>query len=91
MKKFLIEKISYTCEEGGARFRISFWHLLLNLKNNYLLSKLLKWTNKNVRILILKILYFFKKQRKAPGDIIILHMCTKILDSTVLDIWRVTE
>ena len=24
---------SYTCEEGGAHLRISFWHLLMNLKN----------------------------------------------------------
>ena len=24
----------------------SFWHLLMNLKNKYLLEKLLKWANK---------------------------------------------
>ena len=24
---------SYTCEEGGAHLRISFWCLLMNLKN----------------------------------------------------------
>ena len=24
---------SHTCEEGGARLRISLWHLLMNLKN----------------------------------------------------------
>ena len=27
-------KKSHTCEEGGAHLRISFWHLLMNLKNN---------------------------------------------------------
>ena len=37
---------SRTCEEGGAHFRISFWHLLMNLKNKYLLKTLLKWANK---------------------------------------------
>ena len=26
-------KKSHTCEEGGACLRISFWHLLMNLKN----------------------------------------------------------
>ena len=25
-------KKSHTCEEGGAHLRISFWHLLINLK-----------------------------------------------------------
>ena len=28
-------KKSHTCE-GGAHLRISFWHLLMNLKNKYL-------------------------------------------------------
>ena len=37
---------SHTCEEGGAYLTISFWDLLMNLKNNYLLKKLLDWTNK---------------------------------------------
>ena len=36
-------------------------HSLMNLKINYLLEKLLKWTNKNVRILIFTMLYFLKK------------------------------
>ena len=40
-----IEK-SHTCKEGGAQLRISFWHLLMNLKIKYLLKKLLKWANK---------------------------------------------
>ena len=29
---------SHTCEEGRAYLRISAWHLLMNLKNNYLLK-----------------------------------------------------
>ena len=34
---------------------ISIWHLLMNLRNNYLFNKLLMWANKNVRILIFTI------------------------------------
>ena len=30
---FTSNKKSHTCEEGGAHLRISFWHLLMNLKN----------------------------------------------------------
>ena len=37
---------NHTCEEGGANLRISFWHLLTNLKNKYLFKNLLKWANK---------------------------------------------
>ena len=36
-KMLLVEKKSHTCEEGGARLRISVWHILMNLKNNCLL------------------------------------------------------
>ena len=39
-------KKSHKCEEGGANLRISFWHLLMKLKNNYLFKNLLKWANK---------------------------------------------
>ena len=37
---------SHTCEEGGTHFRIPFWDLLMNLKNNYLFKKPLKWANR---------------------------------------------
>ena len=40
---------SHTYEEGGANPRISVWHLLINLKNNYLFKKLLKWANKKCK------------------------------------------
>ena len=64
-------KKSHTCEEGGAHLIISFWNLLMNLKNK-LLKKLLKWANKNKIILIFTMLHFLKKiERKAPVDIII--------------------
>ena len=42
----IILKENCTCEEGGAHLRISFWHLLTNLKNKYLFKKLLKWPNR---------------------------------------------
>ena len=47
-------KKSHTFQEGGAHLRISIWHLLMNLKNNYLLKKLLSRPIKSVRILILQ-------------------------------------
>ena len=36
--KIYIKK-SDTSEEGGTHLRISFWHLLMNMKNKYLLTK----------------------------------------------------
>ena len=45
---YTIQK-SHTCEEGGAHTRIFVWHLLMNLKNNYLSKKLLKWANKECK------------------------------------------
>ena len=44
----LTMKKSHSCEEGGAHLRISAWHLFMNLKNNYLLKKLLKWKKCNI-------------------------------------------
>ena len=48
----------------GVNLRISFWHLLINLKNKLLLKKLLKWTNKNKIILIFTMLHFLKKYKE---------------------------
>ena len=42
-------KKSHTCDEGGTHLRIYVSHLLMNLKNNYLLKKLLKWANKQCK------------------------------------------
>ena len=36
--RFLYFKKLHSCEEGGSQLRISVWHLLINLKNNYLLK-----------------------------------------------------
>ena len=71
-------KKSHTCEEGGAHLRNFVWYLLLNLK------KLLKGTNKKCQNFNIYNVAFFKKiQRKAPGDIIILYLCTKNLDDMI--------
>ena len=44
------QKKLHACEEGGAYFRIFVWHLLMNLKNSYLLKKLLKLADKKCKI-----------------------------------------
>ena len=52
---------SHTCE-GGAHLRISVQHLMMNLKNSYLLKKLLKWANKKcMNFNIYSVVFFLKK------------------------------
>ena len=58
-------KKSHICEEGGgAHLRISVWHLLINLKNNYLLQKLLEWTNKICKSFNIYNIVFKKNREK---------------------------
>ena len=72
-------KKSHTCEEGGAQLRISFWHLLMNLKNTYLLKKLLKWNNKKQNNSKIYMLHFIKQIRKHL-EISLFYICVpKIL------------
>ena len=59
----MIQK-SHTCEEGWAQLRISFCHLLMNLKNKYLLQKLLKWANKKQNNFNIYNVAFLKKIKK---------------------------
>ena len=54
-----IKKKSHTCEEVRAHLRISFWPLLINMKDKYLFKKLLKWANKKKKIFTM--LNFLKK------------------------------
>ena len=63
---------SHTCEVGGAHPRNSVRHLLMNLKNNYLSKKLLKWANKKCKYFNIYIKKYKKKQnqRKTSSDII---------------------
>ena len=61
-------KKSHTCEEGEVHLRISFFlfiFLLMNLKNNYLLKKLLKWANKTQKNFNIYNVSFFKKITKT--------------------------
>ena len=67
----------------------NFWHSLINFKSNYLSKKLLKWDNKNVRILTLCWIFFFLKKRKTPEGIIILHLCTKNLHDKIYSSWNI--
>ena len=62
------QKKSHACE-GGAHSRISVWHLLMNLKNNYLLKKkLLKCANKICILIFTKI-----KQKEKKKNICRYH------------------
>ena len=63
LKSCVHEYTSHT-REGGAHLKISAWHLLMNLKNGYLLKKLLRGPIRNVRILIFTMLYFKKKKER---------------------------
>ena len=65
-------KKSHTCEEGEVHLRISFFFsfflsffLLMNLKNNYLLKKLLQWANKTQKNFNIYNVPFFKKIAKS--------------------------
>ena len=48
---------SQTCEEHGVHLMILFWHLLMNLTNQYLLKELLNGPLKNKIILLFTMLY----------------------------------
>ena len=61
---------NHTHMKKVGHLRISIWHLSMNLKNKYLLKKLLKWANKKQNNLnIYKAA--LKEKRKTPEDIII--------------------
>ena len=79
-----------TCEEGGAHLRISVWHLLMNLKNNYLLKNC--WSGPiKVRILIFTMLHFFKKNKEKH---LLFYTCVPrilMIWSTFFEIKSVTE
>ena len=75
-----ITQKSHKCKKGGAHLRISFWHLLMNLKNNYLLKKLLKWANKKCKNFNVYNVVFFKNNKEKHLDISLFYTCvTKIL------------
>ena len=66
------EKITHI-EESGAHLRISIWHLLINLRNNYLLKILLKSANKKCKNFnTYNVVFKKKKKEKKSADFIIL-------------------
>ena len=77
-------KKSHACEEGGAHIRIYFLHLLMKLKNNYLLRKLLKWANKKCKNFKINKVVFFLKNKEN-----VLHLCTKNLDDIIYNSWDI--
>ena len=77
-------KKSHACEEGGAHIRIYFLHLLMKLKNNYLLRKLLKWANKKCKSFKINKVVFFLKNKEN-----VLHLCTKNLDNIIYNSWDI--
>ena len=86
--KFYSWKKSHTCKEGGAYLKICL-AFIDKLENIYLLKKLLKWANKPCKNFNIYNVVFKKKQRKTPGDIIILHLCTKNLDDMIYSSWHI--
>ena len=47
---------------GPTHLKISVWHLLMNLKTNYLLKKPLKWANKKCKNFNIYNVVFFKNK-----------------------------
>ena len=74
-----------TSEEGGAHLRISFWYLLMNLKNNYLFKKLLHFLNSPPPPPPWKSeTQNFQKMKNLTIDIILhVHQKTTVIWSTV--------
>ena len=70
---FLIkQEEAHKYEESETHQRISFWYLLMNLKNNYLSKKVLKWANKKQKNFNIQNVAFSEKgHRNMHVDIII--------------------
>ena len=81
---------SHMCEEGGAHPRISVWCLLMNLKNNILLKKLLQWANKKYKYFNIYRNYKKKIKKYIKKNIfIILYLCTNNLHDTIYSSWDI--
>ena len=69
MNRFSDIEKSHTCEEGRTHLRISFWNLLMDLKSNYLLKKLLNWANEKCRNFNIYNFVFFKNKKERHLEI----------------------
>ena len=74
---------SHTCEEGGAHPRIFVSHLLMNLKNNYLLKNCWRGPIKNVSIWIFTKIKKIKKNKEKHLKISLFYTCVP----TIFMIW----
>ena len=65
LQKSILSQKSHTCEEFWAHLRISVWHLLMNLKNDFLfLRNCSSGSIKYVKNFNIYIIVFFKKAKK---------------------------
>ena len=78
-----VKKVGHALE---FLFGIYWW----SWKTTIYLKKLLKWANKKTNSFnIYNVAFFFLKKRKTPGDIIILHLCTKNLNDMIYSSWNI--
>ena len=86
-----MQEKSHTCEEGGAKLIIFFWHLLMNFEKTKIFLKTKKkkcWRHHFTQVYQkpqsyeVQFLRYeelknenLKKIKKAPGDTAILHNC----------------
>ena len=90
----MFEEKSHTCQEGGVHLRISFWHLLMNLKKQILLKQLLKWANKKQNNFNIYNVALFLKNKEKHLEISSFDTCVPkitIIWSTVPRIWSATD
>ena len=81
-----LKKIKQLCRRW-AHLKISFWHLLVNLKNNYVFKKLLRWANEKCKEFHIYTIVFFQKNKEKPGNI--LHLSTKNLNDMIYSSWDI--
>ena len=73
---------------------ISFWHLVRNLTNNYLLKKLLKWPNKKCKNFNIYNVVFILKNEENHLEISLFYTCVPqilMIWSTFPEIWSMTD
>ena len=73
---------------------ISFWHLVQNLTNNYLLKKLLKWPNKKCKNFNIYNVVFILKNEENHQEISLFYTCVPqilMIWSTFPEIWSMTD